>query len=242
MRKWHFFCILDCGYPPFMGRYMVSWIYWPFTTLLSLVFPAGEAVAQAPAAQKVIFVNLDVSNPADAGKCYSTAYDKGKVEIPLGEDDPLAVITDYSLEEDELEGPNCFMPEIKLIYERYTYIVSLYCTSVKKYKNSAPYVPSSTPATNDLQMTETVLSVLENLRKKYFGVTTNSKYANAFVKKEPFSPLDTKVDDVIVPDDKDDDTDIQNDAIDKEGWFEEESPDAVRTKINGDFKTGDDDE
>jgi hypothetical protein len=220
-------------------RYMIGWIFWPLTTLLSILMPTQEAKAQDET-QKVIVVNLDVANPADAGKCYSTTFDKGKVELTVGEEDPLAVLTDYSLEEDELKGPDCFMPEVKLIYERYTYVVSLYCTCAKKYKNSAPWVPSSTLATNDLQMTETVLRVLQGLRKKHFNATTNAKYASVYVKKEPFTPLDTKVDDVILPEDREDDGDLQNEAVDKEGWFEDESPEQVKKKIEGDFQTGDD--
>ena len=223
----------------FKERYMVGWMFWPLTTFLSLFLPAGPVAAQDET-QKVIIVNLDVANPADAGKAYATTFDKGKVELNVNDEDPLSVLTDYSLEEDPLKGPDCFLPEVKLIYERYTYVVSLYCTCAKKYKNSAPWTPSSTPTTNDLEVTETVVRVLQTLRKKHFNATTNAKYVSVYVKKEPFAPLDTKVDDVILPDDKDDDSDLQNDAIDKEGWFEEESPEQVKKKIEGDFKTGDD--
>lgn len=170
--------------------------------------------------EKVIFVDLDVKQPTDAPKAYTTAFDRKKVEVPLSEEDPIFMLEDYTMVEDPLEGPDCFMPEMKFIFNRYTYVFSLYCTAVQKYTNSAPYTPSSKRVQSDIEVTESVLRYLQTARKKYFGVSTDPKIIQNFLK--PAQLEDEKVDDSdLLKDDDDDDDDISKEAVDKEGWFDD---------------------
>ena len=170
---------------------------------------------------KVILVDLNVQTPADAPKAYSTAYDRKKVELVLKDDDPINFLEDFSMAEDPLEGPDCFMPEMKVIFEGYTYIFSLYCTSVRKYANSAPFTPSAKRVQPDIEVTESVLSYLESTRKKYFGVVTDNKLIGNFVKDVKFEEEKVDDSDLLKDDNDDDDKEMQKDAIDKEGWFDE---------------------
>jgi hypothetical protein len=170
--------------------------------------------------EKVIFVDLDVKQPIDAPKAYTNAFDRKKVEVPLSEEDPIFMLEDYTMVEDPLEGPDCFMPEMKFIFNRYTYVFSLYCTAVQKYTNSAPYTPSSKRVQSDIEVTESVLRYLQTARKKYFGVSTDPKIIQNFLK--PAQLEDEKVDDSdLLKDDDDDDDDISKEAADKEGWFDD---------------------
>jgi hypothetical protein len=170
--------------------------------------------------EKVIFVDLDVKQPTDASKAYTNAFDRKKVEIPLTDEDPIYMLEDYSMAEDPLEGPDCFMPEMKFIFNRYTYVFSLYCTAVQKYANSAPYTPSSKRVQSDIEVTESVLRYLQTARKKYFGVSTDPKIVQNFLK--PATLEDEKVDDSdLLKDDNEDDDEVSKEATDKEGWFDD---------------------
>ena len=170
--------------------------------------------------EKVIFVDLDVKQPTDAPKAYTNAFDRKQVEVPLSEEDPIYMLEDYTMVEDPLEGPDCFMPEMKFIFNRYTYVFSLYCTAVQKYTNSAPYTPSSKRVQSDIEVTESVLRYLQTARKKYFGVSTDPKIIQNFLK--PAQLEDDKVDDSdLLKDDDNDDDDISKEAVDKEGWFDD---------------------
>ena len=170
--------------------------------------------------KKVIFVDLDVKQPTDAPKAYTNAFDRKQVEVPLSEEDPIYMLEDYTMVEDPLEGPDCFMPEMKFIFNRYTYVFSLYCTAVQKYTNSAPYTPSSKRVQSDIEVTESVLRYLQTARKKYFGVSTDPKIIQNFLK--PAQLEDDKVDDSeLLKDDDNDDDDISKEAVDKEGWFDD---------------------
>jgi hypothetical protein len=169
---------------------------------------------------KVILVDLDVKQPNDAAKAYSSAFDRKKVEVPLTDEDPIFMLEDYTMAEDPLEGPDCFMPEMKFIFNRFTYVFSLYCTAVQKYSNSAPYTPSSKRVTSDIEVTESVLRYLQAARTKYFGVSTDPKVVQNFLKPTKFE--EDKLDDNdVLKDDEEDDDDVTKDAVDKEGWFDD---------------------
>ena len=200
----------------------------PFFTSLFLFFGwfgggGNNTSAPQPRSQttdKVIVVQVDVQYPTQADKCYLTTFDKKKVEIAVKTDDTLNSLQDFIYEEDPIEGPGCFMPQMKLIFQNSTYVVSLYCTSVLKYKNSAPFIPSSLKLKNDLEITESVLAYLKKLHRRYFGVPANPgpNVCQRFLKSEPLNTGDSNDD---LPDDDDGvDKELEKDAHDNNGWFD----------------------
>ncbi|MEL6653984.1 MAG: hypothetical protein AAFQ87_24585, partial [Bacteroidota bacterium] len=66
-------------------------------------------------------------------------------------------------------GPECFVPEIKLVYESHTYVISLYCAKVVKYRNKTPWFTSQERLKNDLLLTPRMVTFLDNLRQQHFG-------------------------------------------------------------------------
>jgi hypothetical protein len=202
---------------------MRQYIVFPILGLLALTLPSVMPSMDSPQDDlKVILVDLNVKTPADAGKCYSNTFDSKRVELSLDIDDPLNTLEDYAMSEDPLQGPDCFMPELKVIFREYTYVFSMYCTAVKKYGNSAPFIPSAKALKPDIEMTESVVEYLDATRKKYFGTTVDPKVAAVFNKAKSLDPIPAdKVDDSdLYKDDDDNDKDIEKDAIDKEGWFD----------------------
>lgn len=202
---------------------MTHKLYRPFLIVLGLVLLSFAPSTQPAEEEKVILVDLQVESPKDAGRCYSSQFDQKRIELPLKVDDPLYTLDDYSLGEESLEGPGCFMPEMKFIFRTSTYVFSLYCTKVVKYKNSAPYTPSSRTVKSDIRITPSVLDVLEEIQEKHFQRKFNPEVAQRFVTKKKLDQLDTKVDDSSLYKDEDaeEDKEIAKDAIDKEGWFDE---------------------
>lgn len=214
-----------------------------FVRPLLLMFVAGWfpfSSGQTQEMEKVILVDVEVSNPTQAKKCFTPEFDRKKVELDVPFDDPMNSLPDFVFEEETLEGPDCFFPEMKIIYREYTYVVSLYCTSVIKYRNSKPYTPSNRVEKNDLYFTESVLDLLSDARKKYFGKTINANLAQKFVKNEPLD--DDQVDDSMLynndeeeNEDSEFDREIAKDAIDKDGIFDEnKDPDLQLDELEDD--------
>lgn len=208
---------------------MLTFILRPVLLLVTAaLFPMapGQSIGTDDT-EKVILVDVEVTNLADAKKCYLPSFDKKTVELNLSLDDPINYLSDFVLEEEALEGPDCFFPDMKIIFREYTYVVSLYCTSVIKYANAKPYTPSNRVAQNDLQFTESVLDLLSEMRQKYFGTKVNSSLAQKFVKNAPLSS-DDDVDDsfLLKGDDEDKDEEkedaiLEKDAVDTDGIFDE---------------------
>ena len=203
---------------------MVSFLLRPFLILVaSFALNTQSAVTQDK--ETIILVDLGIKTPADADRCYMPNFDLKKVQLQLEMDDTLFFLQDFLFEEDPLEGPDCFLPDLKIIFKTETYVISTYCNAVKKYRNSAAYRPSNQRIRSDVEITESVLEYLKRVQKKYLGVRYNPLRFAKFIKNDP---LDTDDDinglDLLKDDDNDDD--IEKDAIDKDGTFDRiESPD-----------------
>lgn len=172
--------------------------------------------------QKVILVDLGIESPKDAAKAYSSQFDRKRVEVDVPYDDPLFTMEDYAFAEDALDGPDCFMPQLKMIFREDTYVFSLYCTSVVRYRNQAPFKPSGKTMRSDIKVTESVLDFLEDTQKKYFGDNFNPEVAKKFHKVTSLQSDNIEIDDELLrDDDAQEDRELEKDALDKEGWFDE---------------------
>lgn len=204
---------------------MVNWIIasalWWVSFPVDGTPPTGTAQLPPPEdLEKVILVDVDISTTADAAKCYAPTFDKKRVEVQVEFDDPLNNLTDFVMESDPIESADCFLPEMKIIYTDYTYVISLYCGSVVKYKNSAAYTPSNLKVANDLEVTEELLQYLRNKHKQYFGPYNPAISSRLCPGRKIADVSPEPGDDPLLGDDKDPELDeLGKEAQDKEGWF-----------------------
>lgn len=132
--------------------------------------PTGAATAKSVAINDnfMYLVGMQIKDLKEVPLCYSTQNDVGKVKIAFETEDTINRLEDFVLMEDQIASPDCFVPEMKLIFKNYTYVISMYCTSVMMFKNSEPFTPSTTKLKSDLVFTESVYLFLFKLKKKYF--------------------------------------------------------------------------
>lgn len=226
-----------------MTRVKIFPLFAVFGLFLTLGSQKGISSQNADT-QKVILVELGIDSPGDAGKAYSSQFDLQRVEIDVPYDDPLFTLEDYAFSEDALDGPDCFMPQLKMIFREDTYVFSLYCTSVVRYRNQAPFKPSSRMARSDIKVTESVLDFLQSVQNKYFGDHFNPETAKKFHEVTRIQGGSIDIDYKILDDDEDEaeDAELEQDAMDKEGWFDNvkdpglEQEDSVNIETIGDDK------
>lgn len=149
-----------------MKRSMIS-----ILLLLGLGWSAS-AQMKTKTDRKMFFVLLKIEKPSDIAYCYTLDHDVKSVGIEYAYEDTMDVLREFVFEEDALEGPDCFVPDIKMIFEKHTYIMSLYCSKVLKYHNSLPYTPSNKRVENDLALTENLVEYLGRLKRKHFNMGT----------------------------------------------------------------------
>jgi hypothetical protein len=190
--------------------------------LLTATFFSPPVKAQVEELDRMFLVQVEVEKPADIALCYTTSFDKKRVKIDFAFEDTINYLTDFIYEEEPMYGPDCFVPEMKLIFQRYTYVVSLYCTAAIKYKNSAPYTTSSVRIKNDLIFTPSVYQYLNRLKVVHFGAKTNKALLDKVVTSDPLEEMSDNVDsldDMLLNDgDVDDlDAELQNEADSNDG-------------------------
>lgn len=147
--------------------------------LLCIFLPSFSLLAQT-GKEKVTIVLIKVADATQASRCYTSMYDLKKVDLYLAADDTLFFLNDLAEEEDAIGESDCFIPRLKFIFKDYTYVVSIYCTSIIKYKNLAPYVPSATRLPNDIFFSDPLLTYLKDLQTLHFG--TQPAYEQAISK------------------------------------------------------------
>lgn len=127
-----------------------------------------KSVASPQDENFMYLISMQVTDLKQVPLCYSAQSDLTRVKIPFTIEDTINRLEDFALTEDELNSPDCFVPEMKMIFKNYTYVISMYCTTVKMFKNSAPYTPSATQLKTDFTFTESVYMYLNKLKKKHF--------------------------------------------------------------------------
>ncbi|MCS7189227.1 MAG: hypothetical protein RMJ66_05530, partial [Bacteroidia bacterium] len=71
----------------------------------------------------------------------------------------------------------CFLPQFKLITERYTYVISLACENLIAFQNSAAYQPSSQRIQSALVFSEDLRYFIEKAAEKYMKIPPKRLYA-----------------------------------------------------------------
>lgn len=166
-----------------------------FITLLSCWFGAiplqlSAQINLVEEQSKVYLVLMDLESGMDVSMCYSKRFDKELAKIEFVYEDTINQLEEMSDLEEALTGPECFVPEIKLVYKYYTYVISLHCSKVIKYRNQTPWFTSPTRLKNDLILTPSVYTYLNRLRVQYFGPdATNEEQLKGMATIDPLDDM-----------------------------------------------------
>lgn len=163
--------------------------------LLLLLSPLGCLIPRSAQAQfqemdRMYLVLVDVDKAEDIPLCYTNRFDQQQAEIVYAFEDTINYLADFIYEEDALHGPDCFVPDLKLVYRKYTYVFSLYCSKAIKYQNVSPYKASPQRVRNDLILTESVLAYLKRLKAEHFPSSSDQQtLLGKVVASEPLEEL-----------------------------------------------------
>lgn len=135
--------------------------------LVSLCF--SPLIAQFEDDDHAFLVLIDLEKKEDIALSYTNKFDKKKFKLEFNLNDTLRGLEEFAYEEDALLGPECFVPEIKLVYRYYTHVISLHCTKAITFKNESPFLATAEILPNHLVITPSVHSYLSRLKQSYFG-------------------------------------------------------------------------
>jgi hypothetical protein len=139
-----------------------------FFSVLFLVFIDTYAKGQGSAPETVYLFQLKPSAGATAENCFLPQYENGKAIFTFTSNDTLARLETFIEEEFPVLETDCFFPNLKIVHKNFTYVLSVYCGVIHKFKNAAPYQTSNVKLANDFIFTESLISYFINLEKKFF--------------------------------------------------------------------------
>lgn len=178
-------------------------------------FFGQTGLAQPDTRDVMYLIQIDVQKPADIAQVYTNQFDKKRVKIDFAFEDTINYLSDFIYEEERMYGPECFVPEMKLVFRSYTYVVSMYCSKVLKYQNAAPFRTSSKRMKNDLYITQSVYNYLDKLKTQHFGKKDPNRQLIEMVNTsdplEELSEKDADWDILMDDDEEDDDSDLETD-------------------------------
>lgn len=145
--------------------------------LVALPTLVSAQVTTSGLEQEVYVYQIDPFAGATVEDCYLPKYERNKIKLTIDLNSPFFDVNTSQAGQEVVEDVGCFMPTHKLVYEEFTYLVSTYCASSRKFANSAPYVTSARQLPSDLIFTDVLQAELERIHTVNFKPGFKEIYA-----------------------------------------------------------------
>lgn len=122
-----------------------------------------------------ILVKLKRSSELTSDNALHPSWEEKRVKIRLPSADWEETFVDDGTDRDPPIS-ECFIPQIKLITERYTYIISLACNNLVAFQNTAPYQPSPRRVQSPISFTDELRYFLEKASEKHLKIPPKRLY------------------------------------------------------------------
>ncbi|MEN3041685.1 MAG: hypothetical protein ABDH66_09140 [Bacteroidia bacterium] len=124
-----------------------------------------------------IISKLKAAPDITADNAIHPSWEEKTVRLKINEDWEDEFI---SMEDEDTDRSiaECFIPQIKIITERHTYIVSLACQNLIAYQNSAPFKPSSQRIQSPISFTDELRYFVEKVVEKHMKIPSKRLYAD----------------------------------------------------------------
>ncbi len=163
------------------------------------LFAIGLGLFAAVWAQKAECILVKLKRAADltSDNALHPSWEEKRAKIKLPSADWEETFVD---EGDDKDPPisECFIPQIKLITERYTYVVSLACNNLIAFQNSAPYQPSPRRVQSPITFTDELRYFLEKASEKHLKIPARRLYTEYALSYVPIAKGSIQYEDLDV--------------------------------------------
>lgn len=194
---------------------------------------------------ELILIKLKPSPELNADNALDPSFEEKRVKLKFRSPD-----WDDPLEDEDTDNPpisECFVPQLKVITENFTYVISLGCGNLIAYQNIKPFTPSEQRIQSPLGFTDEMRYFLEKACEKYMKIPPKRLYVEYKLAYVPLVSDAVKYEDLdlvlnsaqLIDDDKDDEEDQieippdkPSDFIASEDEEEEEEEELSKKKVN----------
>jgi len=177
--------------------------------------------------EEIILVKLKRAPGLTSDNATDPTWEEKRVKVHLANADWENAFDDPGKEEDDTPISQCFTPQIKLITERYTFVISLGCGNLITFQNKAPFTPSNTRIQNVFDFSDEFRYFIEKLTEKHLKIPPRrlySEYAIAFAPPPPdisYEELDFLIGQsrIVVEEDDEPDDDLPTPTESPADWM-----------------------
>lgn len=181
-----------------------------------------------------ILVKLKRAPDLTADNALHASWEEKKLRLKVPPDWEESFVT---VDDDDNDRPisECFIPQFKLITEKYTYIISLACQNLITYRNAVPYKPSPQRVQNPIGFTEELRYFIERTAEKHMKIPARRLYAEYSLAYVPLAQGAIKYEDLevllnqIQPEelsDDDDDSEPEEPSESPADWMDDSDEDS----------------
>ncbi len=149
---------------------------------------AGFALQAQGRPDEVIMVKLKRASGITADNALHPSWEEKRIKVRFKNADWEDAFTDDTKEEEDPPISQCFLPQIKLITDRYTFIVSLGCGNLITFQNKAPFTPSPNRVQNPFDFTDEFRYFIEKTIERHLKIPPKRFYAEYMLTYTPPSP------------------------------------------------------
>ncbi|MCX7606499.1 MAG: hypothetical protein N2170_04435 [Bacteroidia bacterium] len=159
-----------------------------------------------------ILVKLKRAADLTSDNALHPSWEEKRVSLKLTDPDWEETFLEFDEERDKSIA-DCFIPQFKLITERYTYVISLACQNLIAFQNAAPYQPSPRRVQSPISFTEDLRYFIEKVAEKHMKIPPKRLYAEYSLAYVPpthesikYEDLDLLINQASPIDEEEDDT------------------------------------
>ena len=156
----------------------------PFYTLLLI----GIALLAQSRSEEIILVKLKRAPGLTADNVLHPSWEEKRIKLRFKDIDWDDTFTDDTREEEDPPISQCFLPQVKLITDRYTFIVSLGCGNIITFQNKAPFTPSPNRVQNPFDFSDEFRYFIEKIVEKHLKIPPKRFYAEYALSYTPPAP------------------------------------------------------
>ncbi len=137
---------------------------------------------------EVIVVKLKRAPGLTADNALHPSWEEKRIKIRIKNTDWEDTFADDTKDEEDPPISQCFLPQIKLITDRYTFVVSLGCGNIITFQNKVPFTPSPTRVQNPFDFSDDFRYFIEKLIEKHLKIPPKRLYAEYSLTYTPPPP------------------------------------------------------
>jgi hypothetical protein len=188
---------------------------------------SGAVLLAQSRGEEVFLVKLKRAPGLTTDNVLDPSWEEKRVKVRLPNSDWEEEFENPTHDEEDTPISQCFVPQIKLITQRYTFVISLGCGNLITFQNKAPFTPAPNRIQNPFEFSDELRYFIEKITEKHLKIPPRRLYAEYALSYTP-PPPDISYEDldfligqsqIVIEEDDEPDDDIPSPSESPADWL-----------------------